>query len=177
MLLLFLMMSSCAQRKMSFNEHVISRRVSAAGSDKPDHLDDAPAEDSSSQVASHGVGDASTSKRASGWERLRSGDASAALKAAVDSRSGVENAQHAESVQVGESARPSIFQRRPSMFTASADDVSSIEVLSLTCRHAHMLCLFASHLKHFSAYTPGGAGESVFTSTIASVKQLQPDRG
>jgi hypothetical protein len=39
---------------------------------------------------------------------------------------------HAEGVKVGETARPTLFQRRSSLFTAGADDVVNIEVLD-TC--------------------------------------------
>ena len=133
-LVLLLIMRLFAQRAPSFNQNMISRQASVVISRQPS----AENGHKTDQV------DGAAPDGSSLWQRLRSGDASMALKAVVGSKKAAENAEHAESVQVGESARPSIFRRRPSMFTASADDVSSIEVLLLTCRLAHMLYLFAS---------------------------------
>lgn len=141
------------QRKNSFNEQSLSRASSRASStgksfSQTDQVVGGAADGSAVEGASHRGEDISISRSDSGWQRLRSGASGAALRIAVDFRQAAANGERAAPVQVGESVRHFIFQRQPSMFAASADDVSSIEVLH-SLAYAHDLP--SSHLLFISS--------------------------
>ena len=121
------------QRTNSFNEQVLSRASSTEKSGRlTDQVVGGAADGSAVEVVSRRGEDISISRSDSGWQRLRSGASGAALRVAVEFRQGAAIGESTAPVQLGESVRPSLFQRRPSMFAASADDLSSIEVLSPT---------------------------------------------
>ena len=121
------------QRKNSFNEQVLSLASSTEKSGRhTEQVVGGAADGSALEVVSRRGEGISISRSDSGWQRLRSGASGAALRVAVEFRQGAAKGESTAPVQLGESVRPSLFQRRPSMFAASADDVSSIEVLSPT---------------------------------------------
>jgi hypothetical protein len=137
------------QRTNSFNEQVLSRASSTEKSgSQTDQVVGGAADGSAVVVVSRHGEDISMNRSDSGWQRLRSGASGAALRVAVEFRQGGANGESTAPVQVGEGVRPSLFQRRPSMFAASADDVSSIEVFhALAYAHdlpSHLLFIFST---------------------------------